>query len=855
MCRPRSVLLLACVAAWALPLAAVPAQTTAGSSTLNVTVTDPSGAVIPGATATIHNPVDGFEKSATADANGVAHFTAVPQNKYHVQVSNSGFQPASQDVILRSTVPINITVALQLAESATTVEVHGGDNDTVESVPMAHTDISSNLISQLPVTSVGQGVTDVLSLSVPGIVKDSDGFIHPLGDHAETQYSVDNQPIINQQNKQASNQMPLDAIQSFDAIEGAPPPEFGDKASLVVTAVTKSGLNASKPFGSFDLSYGSFGTSNEKFSFGDGNARFGNFFTVNSSRSGRYLDSPEFSPLHDVGNNENFFDRVDYQASAADTLHLNFFLARSWFQIPNTYDQQFAGQDQRQQVKTINIAPGWTRLVGPTTVLTVSPYFREDHVQYYPSANPFDDLPASVSQDRRLATTGVNADVSYLKGIHNAKAGVQVSHNIITENFGLGITDPAFNAPCLDASGNPVVCGATGSVVNPNFQPGLAQFDLTRGGHPLDFHGHTDIKEYGFFAQDTITVGGLTLMGGLRGDIYRGLVQDSAIEPRLGVSYLYKPTSTVFRVSYSRFFETPYNENLILSSSTGIGGLQANALGAYGQNPLTPGRRNQYQAGLQQGFGKYIVVEANYFWKFTNDAYDFDTLFNTPIAFPIEWRKSKIDGVEGRVTLADYHGFRAYTAFGHTRARFFGPETGGLIFNSPVNNGAFRIDHDEQFEQSTNLRYQHSKNAPWISFTWRYDSGLVAGDVPDLAAALALTADEQAEIGFYCGGVRATLTAPITSCSGSNYGASRLVIPAPGTYNPDTNPPRIAPRNLFDAAVGFDNLFHTDKVKWTLTLTAVNLTNEAALYNFLSTFSGTHFVTPRSYTVDLGFNF
>jgi hypothetical protein len=69
------------------------------------------------------------------------------------------------------------------------------------------------------------------------------------------------------------------------------------------------------------------------------------------------------------------------------------------------------------------------------------------------------------------------------------------------------------------------------------------------------------------------------------------------------------------------------------------------------------------------------------------------------------------------------------------------------------------------------------------------------------------------------------------------------------------NPARIAPRNMFDAGAGIDNLFHTDKVKWTLQLTAVNITNEVALYNFLSTFSGTHFVSPRSYTVELGFNF
>lgn len=43
--------------------------------------------------------------------------------------------------------------------------------------------------------------------------------------------------------------------------------------------------------------------------------------------------------------------------------------------------------------------------------------------------------------------------------------------------------------------------------------------------------------------------------------------------------------------------------------------------------------------------------------------------------------------------------------------------------------------------------------------------------------------------------------------------------------------------------------------KWNASFTVVNVTNKVALYNFLSTFSGTHFVTPRSYTAQLTFTF
>ncbi|MHB8736899.1 MAG: TonB-dependent receptor domain-containing protein, partial [Terriglobales bacterium] len=349
-------------------------------------------------------------------------------------------------------------------------------------------------------------------------------------------------------------------------------------------------------------------------------------------------------------------------------------------------------------------------------------------------------------------------------------------------------------------------------------------------------------------------LGQLTLLGGVRADRYDGLSHAGAIEPRLGISYLFRPTNTVLRLGYGRLFDTPYNENLVLSSATGAGGLATTTFGAFGGVPLRPGIRNQFNAGLQQGFGRLVVMDAEYFWKFTHNAFDFDTLFNSPITFPINWRKSKIDGLAVRVTLTAQHGFSAYSVMGHTRARFFGPEVGGIIFNSPISSRVFRIDHDQKFEQTTHLQYQPTPKWPWVAMTWRFDSGLVAGSVPDAASALALTADQQASIGLRCGSVVATLSQPLTSCNGP-LSAALVRIPAPGTANEDTNPPRVAPRNLFDMEVGSDNVFRTDRAKITLTLSALNLTNKVSLYNFLSTFSGTHFVAPRTLQVQMGLVF
>ncbi len=846
--------------------AAPPQAVSAGAGTLDITVTDPSGALIANATAKIENRAARFSREAATDASGVVHFSNLPPNPYHVQVSSAGFETQSQDVNLRTSLPMALKFALPLAEGKESVEVHSDAADMVESLPTAHVDIDRELFSKLPNQTPAGGMSDVITLASPGVVADSNGFFHPLGDHAETGFSVDNQPITDQQSKQFTNQLPLNAIGSFEVMSGAAPAEFGDKASMVVSAITRSGLGQKKPFGSITASYGSFGTVSENAGMGFGGQKWGNYIVANVTRSGRYLDTPEFLRMHDVGNNQQFFDRLDWAPSEKDTTHLNLFAGRSWFQIPNTYDQAAAGQDQHQSVRTYNIAPGWVHLFSPSVALTVSPFYRQDEVRYYPSRDPFADLPATVSQSRDLRNFGFKADVAYVKGIHNLKVGTQVMRYKLDESFHLGITDPEFNPICLTTHGDPVLspaitatsgCAPFGYVVNPELQPGLVPFDLSRGGRSLNFRGNATINQSAFFIQDSLTLGHLTFMAGLRADIYRGLSSAEGIQPRFGASYLFKRTATVIRASYARFFETPYNENLVLSSSTGVGGLASNVFGAVGATPLRPGIRNQYNAGFQQGLGRYLSLDADYFWKFTTNAFDFDTLFNTPIQFPIEWRKSKIDGFSARLNLAPIHGFSAFTVLGHTRARFFGPENGGLIFNSPVESSVFRIDHDQAFQQTTQVRYQHGKDGLWFAFTWRYDSGAVAGAVATRDLALALTPNEQTTIGLRCGTQTATPSVPLTACGANqSFGAKLVRIPADGTANPDTNPPRIAPRHLLDLALGTDNLFHKKEgPRWTLQLSGVNLTNRAALYNFLSTFSGTHFVSPRSYRVELGFVF
>jgi hypothetical protein len=805
----------------------------ASSGNIRGVITDASGSSMPSALVVLVG--GGFRRSTSPDSSGAFQFDGIPFGTYRLTTSAPGFRESFQDVSVSSTATPVLKISLAIAAASTSVEVSSKSATAIELSSAAHGNIDRSLVDQLPVQNQATGLSELITQTTPGVAADGNGFAHPLGEHADTSISLDNQPITDQQAKIFSNQLSTSIVETMEVITGAPPAEYGDKTSLIINVTTQSGLGKTKPFGSLSSQYGSFGTWAEGATYGIGGQRWGNFVALNVGGSGRFLDTPEFVPLHDHGNAESIFDRFDWQLHETDTLHLNLSSARSWFQTPNTYDSQAVGQNQRSQIRSFNIAPSWTHVISPSLLFTLNPFVRFDRSQYFPSANPLADLPATLSQSRYLLNTGFRTDLAYSRAKQNAKIGASYWHTLLREDFNIAISDPNFNV-----------------VGSPNFIPNLLPYDLTRGGHPYAFHGDADVKELAFYAQDSIKLGRLNLNPGLRYDNYKGLSEGHQLQPRFGLTYRTPWTNTVIRLSYARLFETPYNENLIIASEATANPQAANPFGTFRSSPPRPGDRNQFNTGLAQSFGRYLSLDADYFWKFTRNAFDFDSLFLTPITFPIGWRKSKIDGLALRLTLAETHGFSAYTVMGHTRSRFFGPEIGGLIFNNVPNDGVFRIDHSEEFEQTTYLRYQLHRSGPWTSFTWRFNSGLaLPGVVPEYASALQLTGDEQAQMGLYCGSVFATRQSAITSCSSPRFGATRVSIPAAGTENDDLHPTRVAPRNVFDFGMGLDNLLHTDGYKVQARFTVLNLTNTVALYNFLSTFSGTHFVTPRTFQVEM----
>jgi hypothetical protein len=930
------------------------AQAQSNTGSVNGIVTDPSGAVIPGMTVTIQNPVSQYTRSTTTDSAGHYSFPNIAFNPYHLTVTGKGFASFVQDVDVRSTVPVVLNAGLKLGSETNTVTVTSG-GDLLESDPTFHTDVDRDLFKRVPLESQSSTLSSLVTLATPGVAADSNGLFHGLGDHASNSFSIDGQSITDQQSKVFSNQAPANSIQSIEVISGAPPAEFGGKTSLVIVATTRSGQGVLTPTGTVFASFGSFGSASGGLDLSYGKQNWGNFLSFDGLNTGRFLDPPEFTVFHDKGNEENVFDRVDYTFTPRDSMHLDLNYSRSWFQTPNAFGNlnvqnvisggasatptfgDVGNTDQRSTIGTFNISPTYTRIISNNAVLNFGAFVRKDAYNYFPSSDPLADLgpsnlqTSSISQIRTLMNTGVHSDLSYNRGINNIKIGAQYGQTFLRESDSLGIVGNTYNSPCTDLNGNPLAgysdqadCTAAGVIPNGNYIPVLAPYDLTRGGTSYFYYGHTDVKELALYIEDQIKAGNWLFNLGIRGDLYNGLAVQRQAEPRVGIAYKLKPTSTVMSVSYARTLETPFNENLVLSSQGCSNAVLAPLLacsstvtGSPVSTNLQPGFRNEFHASLQQALGKHAVVSGEYIWKYTHNAFDFSVLGNTPITFPIDWHNSKIPGFAIRAEIPETHGFSAYFVTSSVAARFFPPQIAGAGATSGVAVGyPFRIDHDEKFNQTTHIQYAlpggKFTRGIWAGFNWRYDSGLVAGSAPcynvtdpnsacgnsslgpdglpatlngqpavalvdngipagvnpvtAVPVAIPLTADEEFQSGLACDGDKATPThligVPVTvagttyyECQANQLTSKLLSIPAPGTADNDHSPPRVAPRSLFDASVGDDNIFKGDKYRWSLQLTGINITNNYALYNFLSTFSGTHYVTPRALTAQVGFHF
>ena len=270
-----------------------------------------------------------------------------------------------------------------------------------------------------------------------------------------------------------------------------------------------------------------------------------------------------------------------------------------------------------------------------------------------------------------------------------------------------------------------------------------------------------------------------------------------------------------------------------------------------------------------------MVIDGEYIWKYTHQAYDFSVLGNTPITFPDrvgQFQDSRIRGSRQHAELPRLDGVCGDVQRGGALLRAAGQRHRRDARRSEATEFSASITTKFSIQRLT-CSTRPWKHGPWLGFNWRYDSGLVAGPVPcaggncangpngtdSIVDVSGLTPDQQFQAGLFCGSVHATPTTSNQPHRPLPRVAVRLHAGQDSGGRHRGRRSQSAPHRV--RAISSTSpwattiIFHGDKYKWSARVTVVNLTNKEALYNFLSTFSGTHYVTPRAVTATIGFHF
>ena len=770
------------------------------------TVKDPSGALIPGAKVTITQPLTRYTQTVQSDQQGQFKLVNVPFNTYKVVAEAPGFQSTEQSIDLETTIPTNLELSLSLEGASAAVTVTTDNSAILEQDrTSSDTDLSQSILER-PVGAAPSRAIESMVASAPGFVTDDNGRMHPRGSESQVQYVVDGVPVTDNLSAIFSTSLDARTLRTVEVLTGGIPAEFGDKLAGVINVNTRSGLEGPTQ-GGLSFSGGSFSTGEIAADFATHTKRFGFLTNLSTSTSQRFLDPPTLDNFHNFGRTGKGFFRLDYQFDQNNSLRGSFTFGGSNFQVPNKFNQEIAGQNMRQRLRDNSQNFTFQHIFSPNTVAQFSFFNRNSHAIL--TSNPL-ATPVVAFQDRTLENYGGLGSLALTRGSHNIKFGGQITITPVNENFSFYPT-----APFDD------IVDDTGTV----FPNPVNSFNAA---NPFLFNQQKTGRTLSAYIQDRFTLfKNFTLDAGIRYDNYRLLVSEQALSPRIGVAYYIPRTQTTLHASYNRLFQPPPAENLLLASSPEAAAISPISViqGFSTVAPILPDKENVFEVGAQQLVTKYLRVGVTLYQKRIQNFSDKDQFFETGVIFPIAISSGRVTGEEVRLETTDIHGFHGSISYANAHAYGVTPIAGGLFLGEDpqelqVGGVKFSADHDQRNEAQFQLGYNHKRSGLYATFSGRYDSGVPTDVIPGITLA------EFVAQGF-----------------------------DPRLYNEiDFERGRVRPRTIFDFSVGAD-LLRKERVTMNLQFDVQNLTNELFLYNFESVFSGTHVGYPRLISGRLGLRF
>lgn len=671
---------VACVCAPAL------AQSQRGQLHLEVHDTDGGGL---GARCELVSESNGFRRAFQIPADGKLLLQNLPLGVYRLSVNAEGFAAATEQLELRSEVPVRLSLTLGVAPVTTQIEVH--DELTLLDPTRAATQYSvgSDAVHEQLSAQPGRSLFDLVN-DQPGWLYEANGVLHPRGSEYDVQFVVDGQPLT--QNRSAAFAPDTDSgsVDSLRVLTAGFPAEYGRKLGGVVEVSTDNNL-AQGWHGEFEASGGQFDDlqGSAALSF----ARGKNTYTARAFglHSDRYLDPPVPGNFSNFGNSGGISGSYERDFSDNDRLRILFTQNSLRYAVPNDYVQQAAGQRQDAFTSETSGQIYYQHTISPAVFLSVAGSVRD--ASFLLRSNEL-ATPVIVQQDRGYREGYVRADLAGHKGRHDWKAGIDSFFTPVREALQYRITDAS------------------------QFDPGT---ELS-----FAFRGHRWDVEPSAYVQDQLRLGHWNVSAGLRLDRYAFAVHDTGVSPRVAVSRYIAPLNLLLHATYDRVFQTPAMENLLLASSPELDSVNPVVL----RVPVPVARANYYEGGLTKAIRGKLRLDANVFRRDFHNYSDDDVLLQTGVSFPISYAKARIIGEEVRLAVADWGGFSGFLGYSNQSGEGQGPITGGLFIGSDASGALtdtskFAVSQDQRNSLRARLRWQASRRL-WFAAGSQYGSGLPA---------------------------------------------------------------------------------------------------------------------------------
>lgn len=757
-------------------------------ASLSAVVIDAGGQPVSTALVTLTDPLGAELQHVVTDGLGRAVFGAVVPGRYQLRTAAPGAAVFELPVTVSAALPVVLTVRVP-ATITDHVIVEGARADE----PSSRGSIAGESLERIPVRTRTRAMQEVVA-TLPGWSTEDNGLLHARGVDDGFLYVIDGVPVYERLDVLSGLAPDLAAVSAVNVVSGYVPPEFGHKAGGVIEI--RSAMAPPSWSADADVTLGTDQSLDGSLAAG---GRLGRTLSIRAgiiaARSDRYLDPVHPDNLHNTGGQSSTFGQMDWSPGSVNRLTAGWGYGRARFDVPNTDDQEEAGQDQRQRIGQGFFNATWQWTSSPRTVSHAAVYHRRTNACLDASLA---DTPLVANADRALVRTGVLVGVSRQVAAHLLKSGVEWQRLSLDERFEFAVTDPQ-------------------QAQEAGFRDEVLSFTPSR---PFAFAGRAEPSIWSFYAQDAWQLASrLTVNGGVRFDRSELLLQREQWSPRVGVA-LRTGGATVQRAALSRFFQPPQPENILLSSSPEARVLSSVSDGVDdGGADLEPERQWGFEAGVEHRFGSRLRIDTAYWLRRIRHVADPNVFAGTTIVFPNVVARGRAHGLEMRMEVPRYRGWSAYANWSVARVVQTGPITGGLFLEDEaeeLGSGVeFVPDHDQRFAAGGGLTWEHSRSGVALSIVGRHETGTpVQQDEDDLED----------------------------------------LMTRPGAELVDFDTGRVAPRTVVSLVLTAP-LIKTERVTASTGVQVLNLLDARYAYNFGNPFSGTHFGARRSAAVTLRVTF